>query len=238
MASERVRRLDWRTAGFAAAATGLNVGVIALLSLAALGVNRPGTGRAAPTVYLDIEPRPTLRDERPRKSVAGEAMPARANTTPSTRRRFENDDQDATPTPAVIMAPSGAIPAEPDAVAPGLSPAQRAAIARSLRQGAAGCGALPGLTAEERRACQDRRARLAEGAAPIAGSGDAGRDAAFARQGARRLQAWETQRAEPPRGDPPCESPHPVAGCEGVNVQVEIFSSRDGLLPNLRKRRE
>lgn len=42
----------------------------------------------------------------------------------------------------------------------------------------------------------------------------------------------------PARGDPPCERPNPVAGCEGVNVQVELFSSRDGFLPNLRKRRE
>lgn len=70
------------------------------------------------------------------------------------------------------------------------------------------------------------------------GSGDTERDAVFARQGARRLAAWEAQRAEPPRGDPPCENPNPVSGCEGVNVSVEPFSWRDGILPNLRKRRE
>lgn len=53
-----------------------------------------------------------------------------------------------------------------------------------------------------------------------------------------RLAAWEAQRAEPPRGDPPCETPHPMARCQGVNIQIDLFSSRDGFMPNLRKRRE
>lgn len=80
--------------------------------------------------------------------------------------------------------------------------------------------------------------RLGQEVRSIAGSGDAERDAVFARQGARRLAAWEAKRAEPSRGDPPCESPNPVAGCEGVNISVELFSTRDGVLPNLRKRRQ
>ena len=99
------------------------------------------------------------------------------------------------------------------------------------------CNAPHRLAPDDRRRCEERWSGHAA-VRPIRGTGDPERDASFARQGARRLAAWEAQRAAPPRGDPPCVTPHPMAGCDGVNIEVELFSSQDGFLPNLRKRRE
>jgi hypothetical protein len=235
MTAGRTQGLDWRKVGFATAAAGLNLGAVALLSLAALGDGRSRFERQPPLLYLDIKPRPMLRDERPRRppSVSSPASPS-PSTAPTSSRFVEEPPPTSTPTPTAV-APK---PTEPPERTAGLSAAQRAAIARSLRQGVAGCTTLPDLSPDERHACLQRRTRLAQGAAAITGSGDAERDAVFARQGARRLAAWEAQRASPSQGDPPCETPHPMAGCEGVNIQIDLFSSRDGFLPNLRKRRK
>ncbi|WEK38976.1 MAG: hypothetical protein P0Y50_10500 [Candidatus Brevundimonas colombiensis] len=105
------------------------------------------------------------------------------------------------------------------------------------RAPALSCDAPHRLSPDARRRCEDRWAG-AEAVPVIRGTGDAGRDAAFARQGARRLAAWEAQRADPPRVDRSCENPNPVAGCADVDIRIDLFSSRDGFLPNLRKRRE
>lgn len=230
MTQGRTQRLDWRKVGFATAATGLNLGVVTLLSIATLGEGRSRFERRPPLLFLEIEPRPTLRNERSRRP-----SPASSPASPKTSRRFTQEAQPPPSAPPTIAAPA---PVGSPEGAAGLSTAQRAAIARSLRQGVSGCTTLPSLAPDERQACLERRMRLAQDAAAITGSGDAARDAAFARQGARRLAAWEAQRARPLSGDPPCETPHPRAGCEGVNIQIDLFSSRDGLLPNLRKRRE
>lgn len=86
--------------------------------------------------------------------------------------------------------------------------------------------------------CLEELARQGDNAQRLTGSGDGARDAVFERHGRRRLAAYEARRASPASGDPPCETPHPMAGCQGVNISVELFSSRDGLLPNQRARRQ
>ena len=225
-------RLDWRRAGLAATAVGLNAGAIALLSLTDLGPrNRPL--RSEPMiVYLD-EAWPRLA--RAPQAVADVAdRPASAtplsDMTPTTR-----DDS-----------PGSQISETAPAFAPSTSSAEDEAIDARWRVGSVtpgsgagilSCDAPHRLYPDARRRCEERWAGR-ENARAIVGTGNAERDATFARHGARRLAAWEAQRAMPARGDPPCERPNPVAGCEGVNVQVELFSSRDGFLPNLRKRRE
>ena len=219
--------LDWRKAGLAAAAVGLNAGAIGLLSLGPLGTEGPRPA-AALLIHVDIEPRPRLAGERAREASA----PADVADAPAAR-----------PEAPRLHVPPNATAAPPAMAADGVADLWRvdpsvSGARRPPLPGLAGCGSPDRLSPDARALCQERRARLAEGAAPITGSGDADRDAAFARQGARRMTAWEAQRARPARGDPPCETPHPVAGCEGANVQVELFSSRDGLLPNLRKRRQ
>lgn len=221
-------RIDWSTAGPGAAGALVGVGLIAILAAASMGRGEDDSAPDAALVYLDIAPRALLPDEprrRPERLV---------RTTERERTRAAVPATDAPPAPA----PSSVQPdvASTDDLAAMQEAARRNAIARSLRRRSFDCSAL--LDEIEREACRHRFARHIEGAPQIAGTGDAGRDALFARQGARRLAAWEAQRASSPSGDPPCETPHPVAGCEGVNIQVDLFSSRDGFLPNLRKRRE
>jgi hypothetical protein len=224
-------RLDWRKAGLAATAVGLNVGAIALLSLTDLGPrNRPL--RTEPMiVYLD-DAWPTLvrppRSEPVRyDSSTSAALPRQATT-------MAQNDSTAPPIMASPVAPTSAARAEEDAID------ARWRVGR-VAPGANGaipsCDAPQLLSPEARRRC-DERWTGRETVRAIAGTGNAERDAMFARHGARRLAAWENQRAMPTRGDPPCERPNPVSGCEGANIQVELFSSRDGFLPNLRKRRE
>jgi len=226
-------RLDWRKAGLAATAVGLNAGAIALLSLTDLGPrNRPL--RSEPMiVYLDEAwPRRLARTPQAVADVADRPASATplSDMTPTTR-----DDS-----------PGSDISETAPASAPSTSPAEDNAIdirwrVEAVTQGSNGailsCDTPQRLSSEARRRCDERWAGR-ENARAIVGTGNAERDATFARQGARRLAAWEAQRAMPTRGDPPCERPNPVSGCEGVNVQVELFSSRDGFLPNLRKRRE
>lgn len=225
-------RLDWRKAGLAATAVGLNAGAIALLSLTDLGPrNRPL--RSAPMiVYLD-EAWPRLA--RTPQAVADVAdRPASAAPI-----------RDMMPT-ALDGSPGSQISENAPAPAPSASPVEDDAIDARWRVGAVtpgsngailSCDTPQRLSRDARRRCDERWAGR-ENARTIVGTGNAERDATFARHGARRLAAWEAQRAMPAPGDPPCERPNPVAGCEGVNVQVELFSSRDGFLPNLRKRRE
>ncbi len=227
--SERSYGRGWRNAGLVAASVGLNAGLIALLYL---GETQPRTlARASPRpLYLDIEPRQPLATDR-----SAPVAPRRPDlaASPAARQVVAShlaSDEVPPPAPAV---PAGPSIDERWRVAPGTAP-------RAGRAGAGltSCDAPHRLSVEDRRRCDARWARPGEGSRVITGSGDPERDAAFARQGARRLAAWEAQRAEPPRGDPPCENPNPMSGCEGVNVSVELFSSRDGILPNLRKRRE
>ena len=225
-------RLDWRKAGPAATSVGLNAGAIALLSLTDLSPrNRPL--RSEPMiVYLDEAWPRLMRAPQAAADVAdrpASAAPPRDMTT--TTRDDSLGSQIAEDAPA--SAPSTS-PAEDDAidarwrVGP-LTPGSSVVIQS--------CDAPQRLSPDARRHCDERWAGR-ENAHAILGTGNADRDATFARHGARRLAAWEAQRAMPTRGDPPCERPNPVSGCEGVNVQVELFSSRDGFLPNLRKRRE
>ena len=225
-------RLDWRRAGLAATAVGLNAGAIALLSLTDLGPrNRPL--RSEPMiVYLD-EAWPRL------------ARAPQASTDVADRAASFAPPRDMAPT-TLDDSPGSQIAEAAPASAPSASPVEDGSIDARWRVGAVtpGSNAAPlscdtphPLSPDARRRC-DERWTGRENARAIVGTGNAERDATFARHGARRLAVWEAQRAMPARGDPPCERPNPVAGCEGVNVQVELFSSRDGLLPNLRKRRE
>lgn len=225
-------RLDWRKAGLAAAAVGLNAGAMALLSLTDLGPrNRPLRNQLM-IVYLD-EAWPRLaRAPQAAADVADKpasAAPPRDMTTTTPDDSSGSQIAEVAPASAPL-----ASPAEDNAIdtrwrVGAVTPGSNAAILS--------CDAPHRLSPDARRLCDERWAGR-ENARAIVGTGNAEGDATFARHGARRLAAWEAQRSMPTRGDPPCERPNPVAGCEGANVQVELFSSRDGFLPNLRKRRE
>lgn len=223
-------RLDWRKAGLAATAVGLNAGAIALLSLTDLGPGNTPLRSEPMIVYLD-EAWPRLT-RAPQAVVDAERGPPALVDRETTSSAPNDSLRPHIPTTASVS-PSPSDPQDDT-----IDPRWQVGRAASASGGPVlSCDGPHLLSLEARRHCDERWAGR-ENVRAIAGTGNAERDATFARHGARRLAAWEAQRAMPTRGDPPCERPNPVSGCEGVNVQVELFSSRDGFLPNLRKRRE
>lgn len=214
------RRMDWRKAGLAVASTGINLALLTLLSFSGPDVDeakRP----APPPILLDIAPRPLLPDERPREPIF--AAPANvveaARQRPSERTRpvaasSEPTERPSPPIPRLPRpAPNGApAPDDPWRVDPSND---RSALARGLRLGAVGCASPELLNEAERRHCQDRFGARAATAPPITGSGNRERDAAFAREGARRLARWEAQR-------------RPLSGGVGVVGPADCIGSNFG----------
>jgi hypothetical protein len=230
MAARNRRRLTWTDVALAATAVTLNVGAVALLSLTDVGLrNRPM--RSEPMIiYLD--------DAWPRLARAPQAT-AGAERAPFA---LTHPDRTTTATNESIR------PLTPDRspLSPQPGHRQDEAIDPQWRVGRVGpasnglvmsCDAPHLLSMEARRRCDDRWTGH-ENARAIVGTGNAQRDSTFARHGARRLAAWEAQRAAPTDADEPCLQLGPIVECSGANIQVELFSSRDGFLPNLRKRRE
>ncbi|WAC58950.1 hypothetical protein [Brevundimonas sp. SL130] len=216
------RRPDWRKAGLATAAVAINTALIAALSFTALGIEGRDIVAAPPPVYLDIEPRPLLLNERPRVPTVAtpDIEPAAAPTSsPSPSVRAPTPETQAVPRPAPLR-PRFAAPAPPGAPPPAdvwrVDPANRSgAMARSMRQGLPGCASPDLLNDAERRHCRDEFARRGENAAPITGSGNPQRDAAFAREGARRLAEWEAKR-------------RPLSGGVGVVGPADCVGSNFG----------
>ncbi|MNL46239.1 hypothetical protein D3C87_1689340 [compost metagenome] len=111
--------------------------------------------------------------------------------------------------------------------------------ARALRVSPAGCPANRVLPQGERAICEERfNARAAEGAQrAITGSGNAERDARFAREGAREMQRFEAQRRPLSGGVgvmPPQECPGSNfgAGCAGAHLDP---SMRQGATTNVQQ---
>lgn len=144
-----------------------------------------------------------------------------------TRKKDEDEARDGLPSsPAPrIAAPAPGAPSAAAAGVPGVSDAWRfapegqdARNARALRTSPAGCRSTEILSRGEQAICDERfNARAAEGAArgPITGSGNAQRDARFAREGAREMQRYEAQR-------------RPVSGGVGVMAPQECYGSNFG----------
>ena len=213
-------RLDWRKAGLAATSVVINMALLAALSLTALGVDEGDRIVSPPPVYLDIEPRPLLPDERPREPVdARRATQAQAAREPqkaevTSATAGPSAERPTPPRPRVTLpAPQGVpAPADPWRVDPN---DRRAGAARGLRQGAIGCASPELLNELERRHCRERFGERAAVAPPITGSGNPERDAAFAREGARRLAQWEAQR-------------RPLSGGVGVVGPADCIGSNFG----------
>ena len=188
----------WRKPLIVAASLLLHAGILALLGLRTMG---PGTAIIPdrnPTVFVQLEPRPLLADETPRRPVAvrqAEAPPlVRALTTPVIRDDEDEDESPAPPSPRLAAAAPGA----PTALAQGawtLRPHTLGdRIGQGLRTSTIGCAATALLSTAERAICDDRFGRRAAAAAPIEGTGNPERDARFAREGARRLAEYDARR--------------------------------------------
>ncbi len=226
------RRLGWRKAGFAAAAVGLNAGAVVLLSMTDPGLRARSLRPAPMIVYLeDAWPSLVLAPRAP-LVTSSEAATRRAQAS---QGDAPNRGDPATSAPLSPPPPSSMSQANAD---DGIDDRWRVGGALAgPRLSSLSCNVPHRLAPDDRRRCEERW-NGGEAAPVIRGTGNAERDAAFARQGARRLAAWEAQRADPPRVRRSCEDPNPVAGCPDVNIRIELFSRQDGFLPNLRKRRE
>lgn len=221
----RSHRPDWRKAGLAAASVTINTALIAALAYTTLGIRNRKSSVQPPPIYLDIEPRPLLPDERPRPPVvsppvAKPNVARSASSAPSSARAPQAQVPLLVQDRPAPLRPRLAVPAPEDALPPPdiwrVDPANReAAMARSLRQGVIGCASPERLSEVERRNCRDDFSRRAAAAPPIKGTGNRERDTEFARQGARRLQQWEAQR-------------RPLSGGVGVVGPADCIGSNFG----------
>ncbi|MNH49760.1 hypothetical protein D3C73_13420 [compost metagenome] len=171
------------------------------------------------------------------------ALPIRA------RKKDEDEARDGLPAaPAPRLAnPAPGAPSAAASGVDGVSDAWRVAPegqagrnARALRTSPAGCPSTRVLRPGEQAVCDDRfNARAAEGAArgPITGSGNAERDARFAREGTREMQRYEAQRRPLSGGVgvmPPqdCPGSNFGAGCAGAHLDP---SMRQGATTNVQQ---
>ena len=191
------RAEQWRKPAIVAASLLLHAGVLAFLGLRTMGLATP-LPDPNPTIYVQLEPRPLLADETPRRPVAArqlEAPPlARALTTRVLREDEDEDDRPAPPSPRLAAAAPGAPPAEAQGAWTVRPRTLGDRIGQGLRTSTIGCAAAAVLSPAERAICDDRFGRRAAAAAPIEGTGNPDRDARFAREGARRLAEYEALR--------------------------------------------
>lgn len=210
----------------------------------------PRTAPIAPPAPLPTPPRPYVPAPAPAPPAAAErAAPAPAPvTTLRPRKKDEDDAADGLPAPPAprLANPAPGAPSAAASGVPGVSDAWRVAPegqngrnARALRTSPAGCPSRAVLTPSERAICDERfNARAAEGAQrPITGSGNAERDARFAREGAREMQRYESQRRPLSGGTgvmPPQECPGSNfgVGCAGAHLDP---SMRQGASSNVRQ---
>lgn len=177
-----------------------------------------------PPIYLEIEPRPLLKGETPRTPRVAPVSPS-ASATLSDRvplprdllTRPEDEEDEAVQTEARPAAPGapGSDLVDPAWLA---RPAdERARVGRSLRTSTLGCNARNGrMPTAEQALCDEAFNEGAARARPISGSGNAARDARFAAEGRREMEAYEARR-------------RPLAGGTGVTGVGDCPGSNFGI---------
>lgn len=245
----------WRTPALAGASAVAHLAVLAALALRAAGPVAPQMSTPQ-VIVVEIEPRPLIRDERPRAPPEPEPRaetpppPATALTAPTTiapsppRPRDEDEEDRAAPRPA--PAPSAA---------PGVSEPWRVTGEGSPAAGWPSPGALPSalpgrlncrlrdrLTPEEQARCDQAFGQAAGRAAPITGTGDPARDARMARDAAQALARHEAQRAPLASGvgvvgPADCVGSNFGTGCAGAHLGgVPGVDMNQGATTNIRQR--
>jgi hypothetical protein len=204
----------------------------------------------APTIYLQIEPRPLLRGEMartretpPPKAIVQTIPDAGTRLTETTGATGSADagDRQAQPSPRAAAAGAPAPPADVGTLPWQVRPRTLGdRIAQGLRTSPLGCAAGSVLSAAERAICDDRFGRRAAAARPIEGTGNPERDARFAREGASRLREYEVRR-RPLSGGPGIVGPQDGPGSNfGIGVAGAHLdpSLRPDSTTNIRTRRD
>lgn len=197
-------------------------------------------------IYLQMEPRPLLPGEtartrapitRPMGPVPTlSQVPAERSKLPGTEGQTE--DAPSPPYPRIAAgAPSDAAAATAADSWQVTPETMRAAVARSMRLGAAGCRAMDGrLSPSEQRLCDDRFNEAAARAGPLGPRtltpSEARRDAQFARDGAAAFAAHEALRSRRAGVGVSGASPECVGGnlrgtCAGAYLRPEFQHSED-----------
>jgi hypothetical protein len=216
----------WRTPAILIGSAAAHAVVLGVLGLRAVQMDA-WTGPERPVVLIQIEPRPLLRGERPREPVLAapqetETAAERRASTESASSPVRREDEEDVPGAPVPRTPAAGAPG-PSAAEQGIDDAWRVPgaptgrqVGRSLRGSMIGCDVMNGrLSAGEQAQCDESFNRAAGAAPPIGGSGDAGRDARFAAQGARKIEAYEGRR-------------RPLAGGTGLGEHGDCPGSNFG----------
>jgi len=182
----------------------LHLAAIAALAFGAKSVLPPARPQA-PTLYIEIEPRPLIDGEKPRV-VAPQPDETIQPADRHQKSMTNADSRPDRPQPRLAQGVSPDQSAEDTSawqVAPqSVDEETSRRVGQSLRTSVLGCQYPDRLTQQERDVCDDREgertARALERLERIPGSGNARRDARFEAEGQRRLQSFEDRRRPPP----------------------------------------
>lgn len=207
---------------------------------------------SAPPLYLEIEPRALLPDEKPRPRPAVSASaPRLIEVAPDTTGRAsvsihdprldDEDEDETTPNPRLSQAPPGeGLPGAEDPWR--YRPESMAgAVGRSLRGSPIGCDMRDGrMSAAEQQLCDDRFNERAGRARPISGTDNPERDARFAAEGARALAQYEGRRRPLSGGTgvvgpADCPGSNFGTGCAGSHIDPSLAPEST---QNIRTRRD
>jgi hypothetical protein len=231
-------RKRWRKPVLIGASAALHIVVLGLLVLNGVGGRMTVVPNPPTVLYVEIEPRPLLANERPRPALrptaAQPTSPADARPSvlgfrlPFGRERDEDETLPSTPIAGSPAPPPGAEAwqVQPETMAD--------RVARGLRARGLGCANPDLLSRDDRALCETRFGEQSADASPVSGTGSPERDARFARQGARELAGYDERREVRASERATCAKSGPVGDC-GVEVTVDLFSSIHGFLPNQRR---
>lgn len=236
------RRHAWLNNRGAVIGVALSVGGhLLLLAMLAMHVARPleTPSSADVPIFLDIEPR-FVRPDEPVRQVTEAARRTQARQAAAQAVAEASAAASPLPSPPAprLATPRPEAPQSPAAEPWQVRPEQMAdAVARTLRSGIPGCRTPDILSASERAACEQRFGEAAAEAAPIQGTGNARRDARFAREGARVMAQYEAQRRPLGSGvgvvgPSDCPGSNFGTGCAGAHLDPAL---RQGATTNIRQ---
>lgn len=199
----------WHKPALVAGSVAFHALVLAVLGLRAVQLDEVPYVPQPPVVFVDIAPRPMLKDEtarvRPTPSESPTdrlTLPDQAAASQALLLRDPREDEQAqglpsSPSPRVGT-PAPGLPAPSGSAASGGWTVRPETLGDRVQRGLIGsnlaCRTPELLTQAERDRCADRMADGANRTPAMRGSGDPDTDSRFAREGAARLAEYEARR--------------------------------------------